>query len=177
MSEQISNMHQRTKEELRADGVTLLGAGKTEYPNTYNPGVLQSFENKHKDVDYVVTFDITEGTSLCPVTKQPDFFKMVVTYIPNERCLESKSAKLYNFGWRETPSYHEDIVNTTMKDIRDLIQPKLLVVKGIFSVRGGIALMPVATYVDPNYPEYIEIERQIKTQAMCDALNRTIKFD
>ena len=178
MSEQNnSNMHQRTKEELRADGVTLLGSGKTEYPNTYNPGVLQSFENKHKDVDYVITFDITEGTSLCPVTKQPDFFKMVVTYIPNERCLESKSAKLYNFGWRETPSYHEDIVNTTMKDIRDLIQPKLIIVKGIFSVRGGIALLPVASYADPKYPEYVEMEKQIKVQTMCDAINRTIKYD
>ena len=176
MSEQ-KNMHQRTKEELRQDGVTLLGAGTTEYPDTYNPSILQSFENKHPDVDYVITFDITEGTSLCPVTHQPDFFKMVVTYIPSSRCLESKSAKLYNFGWRNTPAYHEDIVNTTMKDIRDLIAPKLIVVKGIFSVRGGIALLPVATYADPQYPEYVEMEKQIKAQSMCDAINRTVRYD
>lgn len=176
MSEQ-NNLHQRTKEELRQDGVTLLGAGHTEYPDTYNPDILQSFENKHKDVDYVITFDATEGTSLCPVTHQPDFFKMVISYIPADRCLESKSAKLYLFGWRNTPSYHEDIVNTTMKDIRDLIQPKFIVVKGIFSVRGGIALLPVATYVDPKYPEYYDLEKTIKASAIRDAANRTIKYD
>lgn len=171
------NYHQRTPEELREGGVTLLGSGNTTYVDHYDSTIYQTFENKHPDSDYIVTFDCTEGTSLCPMTKQPDFFKMVISYIPDKLCIESKSLKLALFGWRNTPSYHEDIVNTVMKDIRDLISPKIIIVKGIFSVRGGIALLPIATYADPKYPEYVEMEKQIKAQAFCDALNRTVKYD
>lgn len=177
MGETKDNLHQRTKEELREGGVTLLGAGHTEYPNTYNPEILQSFVNKHPDNDYVATFDCTEGTSLCPITKQPDFFKMVISYVPHELCLESKSLKLYLYSFRETGSYHEDIVNTVMKDIRDLISPKFICVRGIFSVRGGIAIYPQATYADPQYPEYLELEKQMKLAAIQDSCNRTIRYD
>lgn len=172
-----NNLQTRTKEELREDGVTLLGAGHTEYPDTYNPDILQTFENKHPDDDYVVTFDALEGTSLCPITHQPDFFKMIISYIPDRRMLESKSLKLYLFSYRNTGSYHEDIVNTVMKDIKDRISPKFISVRGIFSVRGGIAIFPTATYADPSYPEYVELEKQIKLSVIRDAANRTIKYD
>lgn len=172
-----NNLQTRTKEELREDGVTLLGAGHTEYPDTYNPDILQTFENKHPDNDYVVTFDALEGTSLCPITHQPDFFKMIISYIPDKRMLESKSLKLYLFSYRSTGSYHEDIVNTVMKDIKDRISPKFISVRGIFSVRGGIAIFPTATYADPSYPEYVELEKQIKLSAIRDASNRTVRYD
>ena len=179
MSEQReqNNYHQRTKEELREQGVTLLGAGHTEYPDTYNPDILQTFDNRHPEYDYVVTFDALEGTSLCPVTHQPDFFKMIISYIPKDKLIESKSLKLFLFSFRQTPSYHEDIVNTVMKDIKDRISPKLICVRGIFSVRGGIAIYPQATYSDPGYPEYVELEKQLKLAAIKDAANRTIKYD
>lgn len=171
------NYHQRTPEELRKGGVTLLGSGNTTYVDHYDSSIYQTFENKHPDNDYIITFDCTEGTSLCPMTKQPDFFKMVISYVPSKLCIESKSLKLALFGWRNTPSYHEDIVNTVMKDIRDLISPKLIVCKGIFSVRGGIAIYPTATYADPQYPEYVAMEKQIKAEAIRDALNRASKYD
>ena len=68
----------RTDKEL--DGVTLLGNQNTQYKSTYSPEVLETFENKHKDNDYVVTFDAYEFTSLCPRTAQPDFAKVVISY-------------------------------------------------------------------------------------------------
>lgn len=177
MSEQKGNFKQQSKEELRAEGVTLLGQGHTEYKDTYDPSIYQTFENKYPDRDYVVTFDALEGTSLCPITHQPDFFKMIISYIPGKLMLESKSLKLALFSWRNTGSYHETIVNTVMEDIRDLIKPKFITVRGIFSVRGGIAIYPTATYADPQYPEYKELEKQIQLAAIRDAANRTIKYD
>lgn len=177
MSEVTSNFKQQSAEELRKEGVTLLGSGSTVYKDTYDPSVIQTFENKYPDRDYIVTFDALEGTSLCPITHQPDFFKMVITYIPNKLMLESKSLKLLLFSWRNTGSYHETIVNTVMEDIRDRINPKFILVKGIFSARGGIAIFPVATYADPAYPEYVEMEKQVKFQAIVDSTNRTVRYD
>ena len=69
------NNQPRTQDELK--GVTLLGNQNTKYFDTYNPSVLETFVNKHPDNDYVVTFDGYEGTSLCPKTGQPDFFKVM----------------------------------------------------------------------------------------------------
>ena len=73
----------RTVEEMSE--VTLLGNNNTKYSCDYNPEVLETFVNKHPDNDYVVTFDAYEFTSKCPKTGQPDFAKVVISYIPNER--------------------------------------------------------------------------------------------
>ena len=88
----------RSAEEL--SGVSLLGNQHTEYPTDYAPQVLESFQNKHRDNDYVVSFDAYEFSSLCPKTHQPDFAKVVINYIPNEKMVESKSLKLYLFSFR-----------------------------------------------------------------------------
>ena len=73
----------RNSEEL--NGVTLLGNQNTKYSYDYNPKVLETFVNKHPDNDYVVTFDAYEFSSLCPKTGQPDWAKVVISYIPNEQ--------------------------------------------------------------------------------------------
>ena len=73
---------------------------KTARPDDYDPGVLETFANKHPERDYWVTFNCPEFTSLCPVTGQPDFAKIVIRYIPDERMVESKSLKLYLFSFR-----------------------------------------------------------------------------
>lgn len=91
-------MESRNKEEL--EGVTLLGDQNTKYRYEYDPEVLETFVNKHPDNDYIVTFDGYEGTSLCPKTGQPDFFKIIINYIPREKMVESKSLKLYLFSFR-----------------------------------------------------------------------------
>ena len=114
------------------EGLQLLGK-KTEYKMTYAPEVLETFENKHKDNDYWVQFNCPEFTSLCPITGQPDFAEIKIMYIPGERMVESKSLKLYLFSFRNHGDFHEDCVNTIMKDLVKLMQPKYIEVVGLFT--------------------------------------------
>ena len=74
-----------------------LGSQGTQYPDDYAPEVLETFINKHPDNDYWVRFNCPEFTSLCPITGQPDFAEIRISYIPGERMVESKSLKLYLF--------------------------------------------------------------------------------
>ena len=134
----------RTQSEL--EGVTLLGKGKTAYPQTYSPEILEKFPNKHAGNDYMVTFNCPEFTSLCPKTGQPDFAEIKINYIPDGFLVESKSLKLYLFSFRNHGDFHEDCVNIIMKDLVRLLEPKYLEVEGIFTPRGGISIYPFANY-------------------------------
>ena len=167
-------MSNRSKEEFGS--VSSLGSGNTIYKDQYDPSVLETFKNKHTDNDYTVTFDALEGTSLCPKTGQPDFFKMIISYIPTEDMVESKSLKLYLFSFRNTGSFHEDIVNTVGKDLVKLMNPKYLEVRGIFSVRGGIAIYPFYNYANPEY-NYQKLAENRKLDILRDVSNRTIRYD
>ena len=138
----------RTKKE--AEGLTHLGNKETVYADHYNPEALETFINKHPDNDYMVTFDCPEFTSLCPLTGQPDFARIKINYIPNERMVESKSLKLYLFSFRNQGDFHEDCINIIMKDLVKLMEPKYLEVKGIFTPRGGISIYPFANYGQPG---------------------------
>lgn len=161
----------------QTDELENLGSKKTIYKDTYDPSVLETFENRNPERDYVVTFDCTEGSSLCPKTHQPDFFKLVISYIPDKKMVESKSLKLYIFSFRSTGAFHESIVNTVKNDLVKLMEPKYLEVRGIFSVRGGIAIYPFATYVNDSYPEYKDLERSRQLEVLRDASNRTVRYD
>ncbi|MBR4921012.1 MAG: NADPH-dependent 7-cyano-7-deazaguanine reductase QueF [Prevotella sp.] len=123
---------------------------KTEYKMDYAPEVLETFENKHQGNDYWVQFNCPEFTSLCPITGQPDFAEIKILYLPAERMVESKSLKLYLFSFRNHGDFHEDCVNTIMKDLVKLMQPKYIEVKGIFTPRGGISIYPYANYGQPG---------------------------
>ena len=89
---------------------TILGK-KTDYRSDYAPEVLETFLNKHPENDYWVRFNCPEFTSLCPITGQPDFAEIRISYIPAERMVESKSLKLYLFSFRNHGDFHEDCVN------------------------------------------------------------------
>ncbi len=131
----------RDREEL-----TLLGNKGVKYDNEYNPDILETFENKHKDNDYFVKFNCPEFTSLCPITGQPDFATITISYVPNERMVESKSLKLYLLSYRNKGDFHEDCVNTIMKDLIKLMDPKYIEVLGRFLPRGGISIDPYCNY-------------------------------
>ncbi|MCM1070532.1 MAG: preQ(1) synthase [[Clostridium] fimetarium] len=139
----------RTEAEL--GGVSLLGNTATEYPTDYAPGVLETFPNKHPENEYLVTFNCPEFTSLCPKTGQPDFARIIISYIPRERMVESKSLKLYLFSFRNHGDFHEDCVNIIMKDLVRLMDPKYIEVLGVFTPRGGIAIHPFANYADEDH--------------------------
>ena len=145
-----------SRNENELNGVTLLGNQNTKYKYDYDPDVLETFVNKHSDNDYMVTFDAYEFTSKCPKTGQPDFAKVYINYIPNEKMVESKSLKLYLFSFRNHGDFHEDCINIIMKDLVKLMEPKYLEVIGIFSPRGGISIFPFANYAKEGsgYEEY-----------------------
>ena len=134
------------RNDKETEGLSLFGNKKTVYRDDYAPEVLETFINKHPENDYMVTFNCPEFTSLCPITGQPDFAKIVINYIPDERMVESKSLKLYLFSFRNRGDFHEDCVNIIMKDLVKLMDPKYLEVKGVFTPRGGIAIYPFANY-------------------------------
>ncbi len=133
----------------KEEGLQALGKA-TSYSMDYAPQVLESFENKHKENDYWVRLNCPEFTTLCPITGQPDFAEIVISYIPAERMVESKSLKLYLFSFRNHGDFHEDCVNIIMKDLIALMQPKYIEVTGLFTPRGGISIHPFANYGQPG---------------------------
>ncbi len=123
---------------------------KTKYSMDYNPDVLETFINKHQENDYFVKFNCPEFTSLCPITSQPDFATIYISYIPDVKMVESKSLKLYLFSFRNHGDFHEDCINIIMKDLIKLMEPRYIEVWGKFTPRGGISIDPYANYGKPN---------------------------
>ena len=131
------------------EGLSLLGE-KSARPSDYAPEVLETFENRHQDNDYWVKFNCPEFTSLCPITGQPDFATIYISYVPDVRMVESKSLKLYLFSFRNHGDFHEDVVNTIMKDLIKLMDPRYIEVWWKFLPRGGISIDPFANYGRPG---------------------------
>ena len=128
------------------DNLTKLGSGTTEYVFNYDPSLLECFSNHHKEYDYFVKVNCPEFTSLCPKTGQPDFATLYISYVPDQKLVESKSLKLYLFSFRKSGIFHEDIVNTIMKDLIKLLDPKYIEVWGRFLPRGGLSIDPYCNY-------------------------------
>ena len=141
----------RTAEEM--PGVTLLGNQHTQYPVEYAPEVLETFDNKHPEREYLVTFHCPEFTSLCPKTGQPDFATIIIQYIPRVKMVESKSLKLYLFSFRNHGDFHEDCVNIILNDLVRLMDPRYIEVRGVFTPRGGIAIHPFACHADADHQQ------------------------
>lgn len=148
----------REQNASRADEGLLLLGNATPYRQDYAPEVLETFANRHPDNDYWVRFNCPEFTSLCPITGQPDFAEIRISYLPDQKMVESKSLKLYLFSFRNHGDFHEDCVNVIMKDLVRLMDPKYIEVTGIFTPRGGISIWPYANYGRPG-TEYEELAR------------------
>ena len=128
---------------MRDDLDALKALGKTVAATAgYDPSMLDAFVNRHPARDYWVTFTAPEFTTLCPKTGQPDFATLTIRYIPAKRLVESKSLKLYLFGFRNHGDFHEDVVNVIYDDLARLLKPKYLEVYGKFAARGGISIDP-----------------------------------
>ena len=123
---------------------------ETNYQFDYQPDVLEAFDNKHPENDYWVKFNSPEFTSLCPITGQPDFATLYLSYIPDEKLVESKSLKLYLFSFRNHGAFHEDCINIIMKDLIGLMNPKYIEIQGKFLPRGGLSIDPYSNYGQPG---------------------------
>lgn len=136
-----------------------LGEAKTNYPTTYSPKILEAFDNKNPSSKAWTTFICTEFTSLCPKTAQPDFAKIFINYIADKKMVESKSLKLYLFGFRNHGDFHEDCVQKICNDLAKLMKPHYLEVIGEFTPRGGIAIFPFSSY-SSNEKQFVNLREQ-----------------
>ena len=134
----------RSKEEVK--DLLLLGNQQVSYSSNYNPDILETFDNKHPNHDYFVKFNCPEFTSLCPITGQPDFATITISYVPDIKMVESKSLKLYLFSFRNHGDFHEDCINIIMEDLIKVMNPKYIEVWGKFTPRGGISIDPYCNY-------------------------------
>lgn len=122
----------------------------TTYTFSYDPSVLESVPNPHPQRDYFIKFNCPEFTSLCPITAQPDFATVYISYIADKLIVESKSLKLYLFSFRNHGGFHEDCVNTIADDLIRLLSPRYLEVWGKFTPRGGLSIDPYVNYGREN---------------------------
>jgi 7-cyano-7-deazaguanine reductase len=109
---------------------------------------LEAFPNKHSGRDYRVVLETSEFTALCPITGQPDFGTITISYVPDKLIVESKSLKLYLWSFRQEGHFHEEIVNRIMDDLVRAVSPRSMQVKGEFRARGGITITVTADYPD-----------------------------
>lgn len=139
-------MHGSSHNDTRTRDLTLLKRKDTVYPASPGEARLETFDNQYRDRDYWVTFDCPEFTSLCPVTNQPDFGHIVIRYIPDRSCIESKSLKLYLFAYRNHNTFHEEAVNRILDDLVAACCPRQATVEGVFRPRGGISITVTCDY-------------------------------
>jgi 7-cyano-7-deazaguanine reductase len=131
-------------------GLTKLGAPTSYRFDEPGPDLLEAFPNRYPGRDYVITFEHPEFTSLCPMTGQPDFATIIVRYAPGERCVESKSFKLYMCAFRNHGSFMESLTNKIADDLIAVLAPRRLTVIGQFNVRGGTNITVRVEHLDPK---------------------------
>jgi 7-cyano-7-deazaguanine reductase len=124
-----------------------LGSGETEYQYTVDSDCLETFANPHPGREYKVTFTTREVTTLCPITGQPDFYRISISYIPARYCLESKSLKLYLFSFRQSGMFAEAMTNRILDDLVKACSPRWMQVESVMNPRGGIGLKVLVEHV------------------------------
>ena len=99
---------------------------------------LQTFPNPAPARDYHIHMQIPEFTCLCPLTGQPDFARFDIDFIPDKKCVELKSLKLYMWSYRDEGAFHEKVTNAILDDLVKAMSPRFLRVTARWYVRGGI---------------------------------------
>ena len=120
---------------------------------------IEIFENPVPERDYTIRIDVPEFTCLCPKTGQPDFATFEIEYVPDKRCIELKSLKLYMWSYRDEGAFHEAVTNTILNDLAKACEPRFMRVRGIFNVRGGIYTTVVVEHRKPGWvaPEPVSL--------------------
>jgi 7-cyano-7-deazaguanine reductase len=98
---------------------------------------LQTWASQYAE-DYTITITVPEFTSICPKTGLPDFATLVVEYVPDALCVELKSLKMYLNAYRNLGIFNENVVNRVLRDLVRALKPRRMVVRGVFTPRGGI---------------------------------------
>jgi len=160
------------KDEVRVGKLRALGVSAKNNKDTYkfsapDPKLLETFPTPafaHGGGlgtcnNLMIEIETKEFTSLCPLTKQPDFATIKIRYRPDGRCIESKSLKLYFLGYRNHGEFHEGCVQRILGDLVRVLAPLWLEVKGEFTPRGGIPFWPTAVWENPLWNEKDQVYR------------------
>ncbi len=120
---------------------------------------LETFDNPMPERDYTIRIEVPEFTCLCPKTGQPDFATLYLEYVPNQRCVELKSLKLYVWSYRDEGAFHEKVTNTILDDLVAATSPRFMRLTAKFNVRGGIYTTVVAEHRQPGWlaPETVSL--------------------
>ncbi len=121
--------------------------------------LLETFPNPNSGRDYVIRMEIPEFTCLCPKTGQPDFATLHLEYVPDAKCVELKSLKLYVWSFRGEGRFHEAVTNEIVDDLVAAMRPRYLRLTAEFYVRGGIYTTVEADYRRKGWkaPERVDL--------------------
>lgn len=112
---------------------------------------LETFPNPRPGRDYEIEIRCPEFTSVCPKTGLPDFGEIIITYVPDELCIELRALKYYIVGFRNEGIFYEAVTNRILDELVAACSPRRMTVVGDFSVRGGIGTVVSAAY-DKDWP-------------------------
>ena len=115
-------------------------------PSNSASNPIETFVNPAPRRDYRIHMEIPEFTCLCPKTGQPDFATLVLDYVPDKRCVELKSLKLYIWSFRNEGAFHEAVTNRILDDLVKALAPRFMRLTAHFFVRGGIFTTVVAEH-------------------------------
>jgi 7-cyano-7-deazaguanine reductase len=121
---------------------------------------LSTFDNPNQERDYLIHMEIPEFTCLCPVTGQPDFARLVLDYVPERKCLELKSLKLYIWSYRDQGAFHEAVTNRILDDLVRATRPRFMRLCAKFYVRGGIFTTVVADHRKKGWSPQGQVDLQ-----------------
>jgi 7-cyano-7-deazaguanine reductase len=107
---------------------------------------LETFENQFPDREYQIEIVAPEFTSVCPRTGQPDFGTITIDYIPDKKCVELKSLKLYLQCFRNQGIFYEHVTNTILDDLVAVLEPRWMKIVAAFNARGGMTENVTAKY-------------------------------
>ena len=127
---------------------------------------LETFPNPFTERDYHIHMEIPEFTCLCPKTGQPDFATLVLDYVPDKKCIELKSLKLYIWSYRDEGVFHEAVTNQILDDLVAVLKPRYLRIIARFYVRGGIFINVIVDHRKKGWqPKPMVLLQEFSTQS------------
>lgn len=107
---------------------------------------LETFDNSYPERPYTIAISCPEFTSICPKTGQPDFATLEFSYIPDKKCVELKSLKLYLQKFRNEGIFYENVTNRILDDFVAVVEPRSVTLESHWGPRGGITSIITVSY-------------------------------
>jgi len=120
-------------------------------PGTPFQDQLECFDNSFPDREYHIEIECPEFTSMCPKTGQPDFGTLIFRYVPDAKCVELKSLKLYLQKFRNEGIFYENVTNRIFDDFLTIVKPRRATLESRWGARGGITSVITVTH-DKSLP-------------------------